>query len=459
MSSFAVAKPAKRMRCKTKVATPTPIRATDPPASAQDGDNEAHRAVYLVTFSHPQSERSACGVPLVARGSETKPLMMHALLACFQCPMYRDTRAAARLGGIPLTKVGLWRGYHQLDENGDAHAHDHATVLAEKQFGFLSVKRVLLHRYGLASHGSCPHNGYWSAVRYCCVPSPTKPLASLDVSPQLWPLTGPDPHLPPYQCCHEPITANALSKRSQLKQLRAAGAGEAARITELDVWPVVVANGFRNGADDESARLRLIAHAKRHCSAAIPAYLFKSRAKLPSLIEPIWLWESVDDIVADASRPRLEALHVAAQQPCICNGAWPTAVVIAFLANGINIKSLCGDVRLALSQGRCGTTPVMVMAGGFVGEGKSLFFKVLFAVFGTDYVFDCPEPGNFPLMDLPATKVVFLDGCRFDEATFPYATQCRWHDGSHVTIQRPQNDPGAKGHFTYRGVAPIFATT
>ena len=31
--------------------------------------------------------------------------------------------------------------------------------------------------------------------------------------------------------------------------------------------------------------------------------------------------------------------------------------------------------------------------------------------------------------------------------------------GSHVTTQRPQNDPGAKGHVTYRGTAPIFATT
>ena len=69
------------------------------------------------------------------------------------------------------------------------------------------------------------------------------------------------------------------------------------------------------------------------------------------------------------------------------------------------------------------------------------------------------EPGNFPLMDLPPKKVVFLDDWRFDEATLPYATQCRWYDGSHVTIQRPQNDPGAKGHVTYRGAAPIFATT
>lgn len=167
----------------------------------------------------------------------------------------------------------------------------------------------------------------------------------------------------------------------------------------------------------------------------------------------------MDELLVDTCRSRMDALHAAAKKDCRCKGCWLTTGVAALLANRIDIKALCVDVYKALEAGRCESTPVVVFAGGRGGEGKSIFLKPLLGVFGDDFVFGRPEPGSFPLVDLPSKKVAFLDDWRFDDSVLSYATQCLWYDGSNVTVQRPQNDPALKGHVTYKGSAPIFATT
>ena len=81
-------------------------------------------------------------------------------------------------------------------------------------------------------------------------------------------------------------------------------------------------------------------------------------------------------------------------------------------------------------------------------------------MFGPDSVFHTPGKGAFPLVDLPGKKVAFLDDWRFNEQLLSYADQCKWYDGSAVTIPLPQNRKGSGiGHSMYRGTAPIFVTT
>ena len=88
-----------------------------------------------------------------------------------------------------------------------------------------------------------------------------------------------------------------------------------------------------------------------------------------------------------------------------------------------------------------------------------MFLKGLLALFGDRHVSKGPVPGNFPMLDLPGKKVVFLDEWRFDQSIISFATQCLWYDGSSVPLARPQNDPGAAGHTDYKGSAPLFVTT
>ena len=92
-------------------------------------------------------------------------------------------------------------------------------------------------------------------------------------------------------------------------------------------------------------------------------------------------------------------------------------------------------------------------------RASPFFMKPLLSVFSDEHIFPCSEPGTFPLLELPGKKVAFLDDWRFDKTVLPYATQCRWYDGSVVKVSRPQNQTGLTGHVTYRGTAPVFVTT
>jgi hypothetical protein len=358
---------------------------------------------------------------------------------------------------VEVFNCGIFRELHAADETGEANAHDHVAVLAKK-FRFTAVKRALLHRYGLASHWSCTHNGYWSVIRYLYMPSPTKKREALDKDYVLW---GKDEQHPPLDlCCREPATAAASDARRQAKEMTATEVGKKARIDEMDLWGIVVQNDIRNkGVDDDTQGDQLLAHAKKHCSIEVRNFVFKIRARLSALISDIWAWETVEERLARRQRTRLEILHDAAKSPCVCGGDWATLVVSSVLANQIDLPGVCKDILNSLTAGRGETTPVLCLVGLVGGEGKSALLKGLHGVYtGEGEVFETPAKGNFPFLGLERSKVIFLDENRFNEAVIPFAVQCLLYDGSGVPVARPQNQTGIQGHITYRGTSPVFAT-
>ena len=444
----------------TRKTTVTATGPQDPVDLEDEIGSKAHRQVYLVTLPHPKQAVSSDGFRLVAPEALTKGEVLRRVLDSLREPLYIDGRSLAHGGqAVQVLRMGVWRELHKQGAGDDKpRAHDHLPVLAAKQFRYLPVKRALLQRFGLASHWSCTHTGYWSAVRYLTMPSPAKPMLALDPCPLLWAASG--PHPPLHECCHEPLTAEALRRKRLRAEAAAAEEGEAEpKVTELDVWPIVVKEGFKNTPDAAYAHLELIAFAKTHAPSSMQRFLFKHRQRLPSLIDDIWRWETVEDTLEQARLTRLSALHVASQKPCVCGGEWLSKVIDVFQKNSIPVKDVCRDVYLALSTGRTERTPVVVFSGLRGGEGKSFFLKGLTSCYGHDFVFPSPQKGNFPLLDLPGKKVVFLDDWRFDGSVVPFATQCLWYDGSALPIAQPQNQPGKLGHILYRGTAPIFATT
>ena len=273
MAAAALALGDRRLREKT------PQTALGHAELANEMGSAAYKQVYLVTLPHPLQTHSCSGVALVAPGSLDKNEVMRRFLAACASPIYTDARCRQAGGGVQVLRAGLWRELHRASADGEAQPHDHIPVLAARQFRYLPVKRALLERHGLASHWSCTHDGYWSPVRYLAVPSPSKPRTALDHAPVLWSWEG--AHPPVEECCHEPMTAAALRKRRRAAVEQAAEAGEREpRVSELDVWPIVVRHRFQNTPDDQDAHLKLIAHAKRHCSAGVQAFLFKHRARL-----------------------------------------------------------------------------------------------------------------------------------------------------------------------------------
>ena len=412
----------------------------------------------MVTFPQPTPGAVSDGRPLVAPGSFSKEGILARVRDAFANPAYAYGWQAH--APIQLSRLGVWREFHSPDQNGLRDVHDHVPVVGVNHFRFLPVKRALLQRHGLASHWSCTHTGYWSCVRYCAVPSPKKPLGSLDPKPVLWPTTGPNKHPPLEDCTRAPVSAAALdAKRRKLVQEACEQGKAEPKINDLDVWALVVRTGIRNTVDDETAHLQLAEYAKEHCGEAMVHYLWRRRHKLRGIIDDIWQWENIHEAVLTARQSRLDALTAAEQGPCICGGAWPAFVVDSFIQNKINIPELCRDVLHALTHGRGETTRVIVLAGLLGGEGKSLFLKPLQSIFdGDNLVFGTPEKSNFPLLDLPAAKVCFLDDYRWDSRVVSWGATCLWFDGSRVPIGQPQNVPGVTGNIMYKGKAPIFVT-
>ena len=450
--------PALRRRLRGKTSVQTPVVG----AAAMDDDVDMTRKVFLITFSHPQVAASAEGFPLVpperfSRG-EVATKVKEAFGSPVADPAWQRRNPLYAPVPVAVVKLVVYREMHKDTEVSVGHAHYHVAVLLARVVRFPTFKRALLYHFGLASNWSLTHSGYWSAVRYGVMPSPDKPQSSLDPCPLAWAASGQHPDL--MESCHEPHTASATrARRDQSLKAASEAAKPEPRVQEIDIWPIIVQHGFKNTPDDTFAAERLIQHAKSYCSPNIVAFLFKNRHRLSSLIDDIWAWETVDDILALAGRTRTDIFAAAVREPCSCGGRWIERVRHALGVNQINVGELCHNVLLSLERGRGETAPVVVLAGKQGGEGKSLFLSPLTAIFGEDNVQHTPQKGNFPLLGIEHKRIALLDEWRFDESVLSMPLQLLWFEGKTVLVTRPQNIQGVTGNILYRGSAPIFITT
>ena len=91
--------------------------------------------------------------------------------------------------------------------------HYHIALQASRSFRFRPMKRAIRFRHCLETNWSCEHDGYYSALRYCALPSPKKALHELDPHPRLWAKGG--LHMPLFEACQEPVTVAAIQKRRE----------------------------------------------------------------------------------------------------------------------------------------------------------------------------------------------------------------------------------------------------
>ena len=415
-------------------------------------DREAKGQAYLVTFPHTSKPG------LVAPETLTRSKLMEKVRDAFAHPSGVGGAAARGRARTPSMMACARELHAKAGSDGVQHAHHHVPLRCGDAggFRFMPIKRALLERHGLASHWS-PHCGYHSAVRYIVVPSEKKPQASLDPSPECWAQNG--NHLPLFDSAQEPATAAAFRAKREARVKCASEAGKAEpRATELDLCAVIVENNFRNTADDHNASKRLIAYLKKHGGHQLYQLAWKQRHKLSSIIDDVWVWETVDETLARVGGTRVETLYAACSTPCICGGQWPQWAMLALSLNGIDPGLFWHTVYMCLHDGRREDKPVMVLVGRRGGEGKSFLLAPLLAVFGIDVVQLKPDKGSFPLLDLPTKRVVLLDEWRFDTTVLSVATQLLWLEGKPLVLSQPQNQ-GATGHFVYKGTAPIFITT
>ena len=268
------------------------------------------KLVYLVTFVHPARPRSDTGQVLRSPDRYSRKDLCNALLDSFAHPVYGDVGNQAAFGGgssVRVLKMVVFAERHKPNDEGETHWHYHVALKADRTFRYLPIKRALMTRHSMASHWSCTHDGYWSTVRYGSWPSSAKPLSVLDPTPLCWSLGG--PHEPLWEAAQEPTTAAALEKRRLKAAKHAAEEGrEEPRVSEIDVWPIIVRHGIRSSDDDQHTHRRLIEVAIDTCSPAFVSFLFRIQKRLPGLIDDVCTWQEVHDIVVGSQMSRMQCL-------------------------------------------------------------------------------------------------------------------------------------------------------
>ena len=177
--------------------------------------------------------------------------------------------------------------------------------------------------------------------------------------------------------------------------------------------------------------------------------------KLPGLIERAWAMEAAEASAEQRAKSRLELLRSAASKACTCGGRWAVAAENLFVRNNLDRKVWAGATYSALENGRRKGN-VVCHAGLEGDEGKSFLLQPLLTVYGADKVFGTPSKSAFPLIELPAARVVLLDDWRFNEDVIPFNVQLLWLEGKPFWINRPQNQHA--GHVRYNEDAPVFVT-
>ena len=411
-------------------------------ADAGEEDPGKSKSVYLVTFSHPQAERSIDGHVLQAPGNFTREAVRDALLGALAACQ------AARATPLVFRRMVVFREAH-----GSGHVHYHIAVAASRCFRFLPIKRALLTMHGLASHWSCSHDHYASCVAYGYMPSPTKSASDCDQEPLLWATPGSE-HPPLSEASRPPITAAALTARREQVRRERGAAGGAERFKAVDLWPIVVQENITT--DIPGCAERVMSYARRCGGPAMVEFCFNNHPKLEDLVARSWQMEKVEDLIAGPEKPRQQFVAEAAQRPCICQGRWFAAASELFRLNSLDAAEWRAAVRLSLERGR--SKGNLVCHTGKEGdEGKSFLFAPFYSIFGEEAVFTAPPKNVFPLLELPKARLVILDDWRFNEDIVSYPLQLLWFEGQPFVIARPQNQ--FSGHIRYRKDDPVFITT
>ena len=268
-------RPAKRLCSKSPALVAYEMRSQENlPNDLFTENSNAKNQVYLVTCAHPTQTHSVCGVPLRAPSSYDHQTLLTALLDACRNPCYDRGNQARNFEGVRLLRCLIAAEYHNGNVTGVKYRHYHIALQAFNSFRFKTIKRALLERYGIATHWSTTHVGYWSALGYLVRKSDKKPVSCLDPKPLAWHHEGKVEDQ--RALSSRPTTASSIAARREkaLEAAEATGQSEP-KPSEIDVWPIIVRHDIRNDHDNQDGVDRLIRVAKDSCSPTMVKFLFK----------------------------------------------------------------------------------------------------------------------------------------------------------------------------------------
>ena len=166
------------------------------------------------------------------------------------------------------------------EKHADGEIHFHWALRFFAQTRFAAIKRTLRNRDHIASHWSCSHTQWWSALRYVVIPSPKKPVIDKDRDVWTW-----DGHaVDVISEANEPWMATVWKRRREQQEMdAAAGASKKAKFTKLNLTALILEKSL-------ATKTQLLEFTQNHGSAAMQLFVHQNQRKLKELLEDAVEW-------------------------------------------------------------------------------------------------------------------------------------------------------------------------
>ena len=340
----------------------------------------------------------------------------------------------------------------EAHESGEVHFH--VAVKLARSLRFLPAKAALRQRHRVASHWSCSHTQFWSAVRYCHIPSERKP--EVDSQPYTWSADGSNMDL--FALSQEPFTARMWKRRREDNEKAAAGVKKARSFTKLDLTATVLDQGLKSAA-------AILSYAQENGTAAMQKFVHQHQRRLKEFLEDAREWETARAVAAAERESDWELLCRTADGQCPHGASCPYEAAAAELFD--RNKDVLSKVQLGFAlrevivKGPSKTTRTPLIVGP-TNTGKTTLILPFDQLFGFKHVFHKPAlHSKFALRNiLKAKRFLLWDDFRpveYARETVPTTTLLSLFTGLPFEVQVSQSFNDGNEDFEWRHGAVVTA--
>ena len=341
--------------------------------------------VYLVTLS-----RALPGTVEMSNLVDTSTLTSEAVgLAvrrAFDEPLGRVPGAPGRPrrpdAESVVKKVAVFRECH-----ADGAAHFHVALLLSQKMAWGPPKRALRERDGMATHWSCSHTQWWSALRYGAIPT----LKKTEVDDDPWPWTKDGADIDFFGESQRPWNAHVWKRRREEaeKAVAAGTAKRARRFTKLDLTALILDR-------DLQTKAALLEYVQDYGTEDMQRYVHGQQKHLKEHLAEAAEWGAARANARAERETDWELVCRTADGPCPhgaeCQYARSTSRFFAENRATLSQVELAAALRAIIINGPSKTTRTPMIVGP-TNTGKSTVLLPFDDLFGFKNVFHKPAPG------------------------------------------------------------------
>ena len=419
-------------------------------AELGDENNERSIRVYLGTASRVLPETLG-STDLVDISGLSQAALSEKIRKAFEDPVYapggpgrhRASRAEGDCGRIEKRVV-----VKEKHAGGEVHFHWAIKFFQQMRFG--AAKRTLRERDHIASHWSCSHTQWWSALRYLVFPTLKKPIIDKK-DRHVWTWNGEALDL--FHESQEPWMAQTWKRRREEHDLAVSGGvKKKAKFTKLDLTSLILDKGL-------STRAALLEFTQDHGSAGMHLFVHQNQRKLKEYLEDAREWEAAREAAKAERESDWEVVCRFGSGVCKigskCN--YTAAANRIFQANetyGLSREAVASALRSIIIQGPSKTSRVPMLVGP-TNTGKTTLIAPFDKVYTFSRVMHKPALGSkYALRNILKDKRFLMwddyHPVLYSAETVPVATFLSLFTGQPFEVQMSQSFNDGNEDFEWR---------